>query len=55
MMNFTLSVSNIREKTMASAAKRLKKLIDSGLEPYDVIVVQHQMIDEAEAYLERIV
>jgi acyl-CoA oxidase len=34
----------------------LKKLIDGGLEPYDAFnVVQHQMIDVAEAYLERIV
>ena len=41
---------------MASAAKRLKKLIDSGLAPYDAFnVVQHQMIDVTQAYLERIV
>lgn len=46
-----------REKTiLASAAKRIKKLIDSGLEAYDAFnVVQHQMIDVAEAYLERVV
>jgi acyl-CoA oxidase len=46
-----------REKTiLASAARRIKKLIDGGLEPYDAFnVVQHQMIDVAEAYLERIV
>ncbi|WP_278021998.1 acyl-CoA dehydrogenase [Flavobacterium ginsengisoli] len=31
-------------------------MIDGGLEPYDAFnVVQHQMIDVAEAYLERIV
>jgi acyl-CoA oxidase len=46
-----------REKTtLASAAKRIKKLIDSGLDPYDAFnIVQHQMIDVAQAYLERVV
>jgi acyl-CoA oxidase len=46
-----------REKTiLASAAQRIKKLIDGGLESYDAFnVVQHQMIDVAQAYLERIV
>ncbi|MCV9927161.1 acyl-CoA dehydrogenase family protein [Flavobacterium sp. LS1R49] len=46
-----------REKTtLASAAKRIKKLIDSGMDAYDAFnVVQHQMIDVAQAYLERIV
>jgi len=46
-----------REKTiLASAARRIKKLVDGGLEPYDAFnVVQHQMIDVAQAYLERIV
>ena len=46
-----------REKTiLASAAKRIKKLIDNGLEAYDAFnVVQHQMIDVAEAYLDRVV
>lgn len=54
---FHLEAFQYREKTiLASAAKRLKKLIDSGLEPYDAFnVVQHQMIDVAQAYLERIV
>ena len=54
---FHLSAFQYREKTtLASAAKRLKKLIDGGLEPYDAFnVVQHQMIDVAQAYLERIV
>ena len=34
----------------------MKKLIDGGLEPYDAFnVVQHQMIDVAQAYLDRIV
>lgn len=46
-----------REKTiLASAAKRIKKLIENGLEAYDAFnVVQHQMIDVAQAYLERII
>jgi acyl-CoA oxidase len=46
-----------REKTtLASAAQRIKKLIDSGLDPYDAFnIVQHQMIDVAQAYLERVV
>lgn len=54
---FHLNAFQHREKmTLASAAKRLKKLIDSGLDPYDAFnVVQHQMIDVAQAYLERIV
>ena len=54
---FHLSAFQYREKTtLASAAKRLKKLIDSGLAPYDAFnVVQHQMIDVTQAYLERIV
>ncbi|MCL6462868.1 MAG: acyl-CoA dehydrogenase family protein [Flavobacterium micromati] len=54
---FHLSAFEYREKTiLASAAKRLKKLIIGGLEPYDAFnVVQHQMIDVAQAYLDRIV
>ncbi|MBA4849539.1 acyl-CoA dehydrogenase [Emticicia sp. BO119] len=46
-----------REKViLASAAKRLKKLIDSGLESYDAFnVAQHQMIDVANAYLDRLI
>ncbi|SHG24263.1 Acyl-coenzyme A oxidase [Flavobacterium segetis] len=54
---FHLSAFEYREKTiLASAAKRLKKLIDGGLEPYDAFnVVQHQMIDVAQAYLDRVV
>lgn len=44
-----------REKViLASAAKRLKKLIDSGLDSYDAFnVAQHQMLDVAQAYLDR--
>ncbi|MFH6964764.1 acyl-CoA dehydrogenase [Flavobacterium plurextorum] len=45
-----------REKTiLASAAKRIKRLIDEGLDTYDAFnVVQHQMIDVSQAYLERV-
>jgi acyl-CoA oxidase len=54
---FHLSAFEYREKTiLISAAKRLKKLIIGGLEPYDAFnVVQHQMIDVAQAYLDRVV
>jgi len=54
---FHLQAFQHREKTiLASAAKRIKKLIDNGLEAYDAFnVVQHQMIDVAEAYLDRVV
>jgi acyl-CoA oxidase len=46
---------NTGKTTLASAA-RIKKLIDSGLDPYDAFnIVQHQMIDVAQAYLERVV
>lgn len=46
-----------REKTiLASAAKRLKKLIDNGMDAYDAFnVAQHQMMDVAKAYLERVI
>lgn len=45
-----------REKViLASAAKRLKKLIDGGLDAYDAFnVAQHQMLDVAQAYLDRL-
>ena len=54
---FHLQAFHHREKTiLASAARRIKKLVDGGLEPYDAFnVVQHQMIDVAQAYLERVV
>ena len=54
---FHLQAFEHRERTiLASAAKRLKKLIESGLEAYDAFnVVQHQMIDVAQAYLDRVV
>jgi acyl-CoA oxidase len=54
---FHLQAFQHREKTiLASAARRIKKLVDGGLEAYDAFnVVQHQMIDVAQAYLERVV
>jgi len=54
---FHLQAFTHREKTiLASAAKRLKKLIDGGLDSYDAFnVTQHQMLDVAQAYLERVV
>ncbi|RZJ71007.1 acyl-CoA dehydrogenase [Flavobacterium sp.] len=54
---FHLQAFLYREKTiLASAAKRLKKLVDSGLDPYDAFnVAQHQMMDVAKAYLERVI
>ena len=54
---FHLQAFQYREKTiLASAAKRIKKLVDDGLEPYDAFnVVQHHMIEVAQAYLERII
>ena len=54
--DFHLQAFVHREKTiLASAARRIKKLVDGGLEPYDAFnVVQHQMIDVAQAYLDRV-
>jgi acyl-CoA oxidase len=44
------------QKIVLSAAKRIKKLIDSGLDAYDAFnVAQHQMIDVAKAYLDRVI
>ena len=53
---FHLNAFQYREKQILnSAAKRLKKLIDDGLDSYDAFnVVQHQMIEVAQAYLERV-
>jgi acyl-CoA oxidase len=53
---FHLQAFQYREKSiLESAAKRIKKLIDNGLEPYDAFnVVQHHMIEVAQAYLERV-
>jgi len=54
---FHLHALEHREKTtLASAARRLKKLIDSGLDSYDAFnVTQHQMVDVARAWLDRII
>lgn len=54
---YHLKAFQYREKTiLASAAQRIKKLIEGGLEPYDAFnVVQHQMLEVAQAYLERVV
>lgn len=53
---FHLQAFQYREKTiLASAARRLKKLVDGGMDAYDAFnVAQHQMIDVANAYLERV-
>lgn len=53
---FHLNAFQYREKQILnSAAKRLKKLIDDGLDSYDAFnVMQHQMIEVAQAYLERV-
>lgn len=54
---FHLQAFEHREKTtLAAAAKRLKKLIDGGLDAYDAFnVTQHQMIDVGRAYIERVI
>jgi acyl-CoA oxidase len=54
---FHLDAFRYREKTtLASAAMRLKKLIDDGLDPYDAFnVAQHQLIDVSQAYIELII
>lgn len=54
---FYLNAFYYREQEIVtSAAKRIKKLIDYGLDAYDAFnVAQHQMIDVAKAYLERVV
>ncbi len=54
---FHMHAFEYREKTMAaSAARRVKKLIDSGIDPYDAFnIAQQHMIDMATAYLERVV
>ncbi|MDG2432455.1 acyl-CoA dehydrogenase, partial [Flavobacterium sp.] len=54
---FHLQAFQHREQTIvASAARRIKKLIDSGMDGYDAFnVVQHQMIDLAVVHLDRVV
>ena len=54
---FHLQALEHREQTiLASATKRLKKLVDGGRDAYDAFnVAQHQMMDVADAYLERVI
>ncbi len=54
---FHLNAFYYRENAIVtSESKRIKSLIDSGLDAYDAFnVVQHQMIDAAKAYLDRVV
>lgn len=54
---FHLHAFQYREKEiLASAAKRLKKLIDSGLDSFDAFnICQHHLINVAHAYLERVI
>jgi acyl-CoA oxidase len=54
---FHLNAFYYREHAIVtSAAKRIKKLIDEGLDAYDAFnVAQHQMMDVAKAYLDRVV
>ena len=54
---FHLNAFYYREQEIAtSAAKRIKRLIDSGLDAYDAFnVAQHQMMDVANAYLDRVI
>ncbi len=41
--------------TLESAARRLKKLMDSGIDPYDAFnIAQHQIFDVSLSYLERV-
>ncbi|RZL33041.1 MAG: acyl-CoA oxidase, partial [Pedobacter sp.] len=55
--NFHLNAFYYREhEIIVSASKRIKKLTDSGLNIYDAFnIVQHQMLDIANAYLDRVV
>lgn len=55
--HFHLQAFEHREKTiLASAARRLKKLVDGGMDGFDAAnVVQHQLMDVAAAYLERVI
>ena len=54
---FHLNAFYYREQQIViSAATRIKKLVDSGLDAYDAFnVIQHQMIDVAKAYLDRVI
>ena len=54
---FHIHAFTFREKEIqASAAKRIKKLLDSGLDSFDAFnIAQHHLINVSQAYLERIV
>lgn len=54
---FHLQALEHREKTtLASSARRLKRLVDGGLNSYDAFnVAQHQMVDVARAWLDKII
>ncbi|NMH29081.1 acyl-CoA oxidase [Flavobacterium sp. SE-s28] len=54
---FHLAAFRYREKNLlSSAAMRIKKLVDGGMDAYDAFnVVQHHMIDVAKSYLERVI
>lgn len=56
-IDFHLSAFKYREQDLlSSAAKRLKKLIDEGMDSFDAFnVCQHHLIQVAEAYIERII
>jgi len=55
--DFHLSAFKYREQDiLTSAAKRLKRLLDDGMDSFDAFnVCQHHLIEAAEAYVERIV
>jgi len=54
---FHIHAFQFREKEiLASAAKRIKKLLDSGLDSFDAFnIVQHHLVNVGQAYLERVV
>jgi len=54
---FHIHAFQFREKEiLASAAKRIKKLLDSGLDSFDAFnIAQHHLINVGQAYLERVV
>lgn len=54
---FHIHAFEFREKEiLASAAKRLKKLMDTGLDSFDAFnIAQHHLINVSQAYLERVV
>lgn len=54
---FHLNAFKYREQDiLASAAKRLKRLLEEGMDSFDAFnVCQHHLIEAAEAYVERIV